>query len=69
MEKEMDKRMVMVPVPEYLVTDVYRFIVAEEDSRMKAIGETKEESGMKATGEEQDGSGPQQSEQWRYSYA
>ena len=46
MEKEMDKRMVMVPVPEYLVMDVYRFIVAEEDSRMKAIGEEKEESGM-----------------------
>jgi len=47
----------MVPVPEYLVTDVYRFIVKEEERRANA------QNG------EQGGTHPQQAEEaWRYSH-
>lgn len=53
----MDDNMVMVPVPQYLVTDVYRFIVTKEESRTETIGG------------EQNGPKPQQAEAWRYSYS
>lgn len=53
----MEKNMVMVPVPEWLVTDVYRFIVAEE------------ERGTKSEKGEQYSSETQQPEDWRYSYS
>lgn len=53
----MDENMVMVPVPQDLVTDVYRFIVSREDSKTEAVGKG------------QDNSEPQQSEAWRYSYS
>lgn len=49
--------MVMVPVPQDLVTDVYRFIVTEEERRPKSVDR------------EPDVSRPQQPEEWRYSYA
>ena len=49
--------MVMVPVPRYLMTDVYRFIVTAEESRAKA------------TDDEQASLGPEKPEEWRYSYA
>jgi hypothetical protein len=57
MEAKTEKNMVMVPVPDYLVTDVYRFIVAEEERRTKGAGG------------EQDGSGSLRDEEWRYSYS
>lgn len=41
----MEKNMVMVPVPEYLVTDVYRFIVTEEERRTKGVGGKQDDSG------------------------
>jgi hypothetical protein len=53
----MDENMVMVPIPQYLVIDVYRFIALREESKKEAMHG------------EQDGSGAQQSEQWRYSYS
>ena len=46
----------MVPVPEYLVTDIYRFIVKEEERRANS-----------ANGE-QDCTQLQQAEAWRYSH-
>ena len=56
MEARAEGKMVMVAVPEYLVTDVYRFIVKEEERRANS-----------ANGE-QDGTQPQQVEAWRYSH-
>ena len=35
-----EKKMVMVPVPEYLVMPVYGFITKEEERRKNALGET-----------------------------
>lgn len=57
--------MVMVPVPRYLVTEVYRFIVKEE-SKTETMSD---ESGTENAGGEQNGSESQQTEAWRYSYA
>jgi hypothetical protein len=56
MEARAEGKMVMVAVPEYLVTDVYRFIVKEEERRANS-----------ANGE-QDGTQLQQAEAWRYSH-
>jgi hypothetical protein len=57
MEADTQTRMVMLPVPEYLVTDVYRFIVREEERR------TSSASGKDATEEPQ-----QAEEEWRFSH-
>lgn len=65
----MEESMVMVPVPQHLVTDVYRFIVEEEQRRSKATGAEYREGGMNAMGGVQGDSESQQSEQWRYSYS
>ena len=35
-----ENKMVMLPVPEYLVTSVYGFIAKEEERRKNALGET-----------------------------
>ena len=58
MEANTEGKMVMVPVPEYLVTDVYRFIVKEAERRT-----------VPSNGE-QNGTEPQQEveESWRYSH-
>jgi hypothetical protein len=58
MEANTEGKMVMVPVPEYLVTDVYRFIVKEAERRTDS------------SNEEQNGTEPQQEaeESWRYSH-
>ncbi len=58
MVADTEGRMVMVPVPEYLVTDVYRFIVKEEERRATNSANGK-----------QDVAEPQQAEEWRYSHA
>jgi hypothetical protein len=52
----MESKMVMVAVPEYMVTDVYRFIVNEEERRAN------DANGKHANSE------LQQAEEWRYSH-
>ena len=44
MEADTQNKMVMVPVPEYLVTDVYRFIVREEERRTTSANRAKDVS-------------------------
>lgn len=56
MKADTQSKMVMVPVPEYLVTDVYRFIVREEERRTTSANRAKDVS------ESQEG------EEWRYSH-
>ncbi len=55
MEMETVEKMVMVPVPQHLVVEVYRFIASREggNPEVATVG--------------QDGTEPQQEEAWRYS--
>ena len=58
MEATSGGKMIMVPVPEYLVTDVYRLIVREEERRKAS-----------SANDEQDDKQPQQADEaWRYSH-
>jgi len=50
--------MVMVPVPQHLVTEVYRFIVTKEESRAEVIEK-----------EQDDSEAQQPKEEWKYSYS
>jgi hypothetical protein len=57
MQMETAEKMVMVPVPQHLVVEVYRFIASREADKPEAASV------------EHDGSEPQQEEAWRYSYS
>lgn len=60
--------MVMVPVPRYLVTDVYRFIVTEEERRRTATNGDRGESSMQPVDIDgkRDPASLRQQEGWRY---
>ncbi len=57
MEMETAEKMVMVPVPQHLVIEVYRFIASREGGKSEVAGV------------EHDGIEPQQVEAWRYSFS